>query len=104
MGIAEFRLSLPISWAHSARSFSNCTSLRSRSSIFLRHSAMSIGFRFASVSHPANLLSLAEYSDETLGIVITSETRDLLLVAHRKSRFLAPKPGARNDNSAFFAS
>src|SRR5271165_5306091 len=44
MGIPELRFSLPISWAHWARSFSNCTSLRSRSSIFLRHSAISIGF------------------------------------------------------------
>src|SRR5271166_313146 len=42
MGIPELRFSLPISWAHCARSFSNCTSLRSRSSIFLRQSAMSI--------------------------------------------------------------
>src|SRR5271157_1587132 len=42
MGIPELRFSLPISWAHSARSFSNSTSLQSRSSIFLRQSAMSI--------------------------------------------------------------
>jgi hypothetical protein len=43
------------------------------------------------------LLRFAEYSDIPFGSVITSAARDLLVHGYGKSRFLAPKPGARND-------
>jgi hypothetical protein len=44
MGIAESRLSLPIAWAHWARSLISRTNWRSTSSIFWRQPSMSITY------------------------------------------------------------